>query len=142
MLASLVFLATFNILFIPSSTADHHVCTAYSRYQVPAHPDVALDENNRLIILGPTVTKTSWASTTCTVIGPFQSNTGTYYAEITNADLDPNLPGVEVIACIAGADVYGGLSTCINAQNLTPNSITNPLAGGATSAPTANASDQ
>ncbi len=141
-LASLVFLATFNILFTPSTGASTHTCTAYYRNSVAAGVDVTIIDPDVAVGSGPTSIKTPWASVTCSIIGPWPSNSAISYAQITSASVDPNLPGLEVIACIKAFDALGTSSACINADQLTPISATNPLLGGSINSPVSNASDQ
>lgn len=135
-------LATHNILFEPVSDATSYTCTAYERHRQLAHPDLGLSDD-RLVTSGPIYSLTSWASVTCTVIGAFPgSNGGVYYAQIPTATLDPNTPGLQVIACITSVGANGATSPCTDAQNFSPTNPSRVLEGGQTSAPIANASDQ
>ncbi len=124
--------ATFNVLFTPSPNAASHTCTAFERHRRQANPEVGVI-NNQVASAGAIYTLTEWAAVTCTVVGRFQGGS-TYYAQIANASLDPNLPDLQVIACIKALSSDGATSECIDAVDFTPTDPANPLAGGAMSA--------
>lgn len=135
-------LASWQILYGPSSASGvTYTCTAFYRFDVQNHPTMEVVDNGVVSSAG-VFTKSAWASATCTDQGRFPGSSNDRYAQIINSAVDPNLPGVEVIACIKAVDSLGTASVCIDAQIMSLNDPDNPLMGGNTSAPIANASAQ
>lgn len=136
-------MANWNILFEPSGTAGvTYSCTAYYRFSSQAHPTLVV-AGSSLTASGPLTSSGVWTSATCNFMGVFPGQNRVLYFNIPNTVVDPNLPNVEVIACVKTVASDGiTISACKDASVLTPYDINDPIRGGSTQAAVAAASVQ